>query len=166
MAADAFSPSSCGFSLTPEAAVHVEQAALLYSDAAAAEKELLAAIGASPDCLGAYFSLYKFYFYKYRLGEAVRAARQAMEIAARQGGFDADWSGLTPASADWPKVDSPSHFYLFTLKALAFMHLRLDKGDEAMAMLAKLFELDPQDSVGASVIRDLAGSVETAPAAA
>ncbi|MBZ0091956.1 MAG: hypothetical protein K8F27_07020 [Sulfuricellaceae bacterium] len=166
MPSDAFSTASCGFSLTPEAAAHVEQAARVYSDGAAAEKELLAAIAASPDCLGAYFSLYKFYFYQYRLGEAVRAARMAMDIAARQGGFDADWHRLTPASSDWAKVDSPAHFYLFTLKALAFMHLRLDKGDEAMAMLAKLFELDPQDSVGASVIRDLAGSVETAPAAA
>lgn len=163
MAADAFGSAFCGFSLTPEAAAHVEQAALAYSDTAAAEKALLAAVGASPDCLGAYFSLYKFYFYKYRLGDAEQTARQALDIAARQGGFDPDWASLTPSSTDWAKVDGPSHFYLFTLKALAFMHLRMEKGNEAMAILGKLFELDPQDSVGASVIRDLAESIDSAP---
>jgi hypothetical protein len=53
-------------------------------------------------------------------------------------------------------TDGPQHFYLFTLKALAFIRLRLGRPGESLALLNKLSELDPGDSVGSSVIRDLA----------
>jgi hypothetical protein len=159
MKADAFGGASCGFSLTPQAAVHVKRAALVYHDTPAAEKSMLEAVAAAPKCLGTYFSLYKFYFYKSRLSDAERVARRALEVAASQGGFDADWTSLTPDSAAWFRVEGPQHFYLFTLKALAFIRLRSGQTGSALTILAKLFELDPLDSVGASVIRDLAESM-------
>lgn len=159
MQTDPFGGASCGFTLAPEAAVHVELAALAYHDMAAAEKSLLEAIAAAPKCLGAYFSLYKFYFYKRRLSDAERVAYRALEIAAAQGGFDPDWTRLTRDSAAWSKVEGPQHFYLFTLKALAFIRLRSGQTGSALMILAKLFELDPDDGVGGSVIRDLAESM-------
>ena len=159
MQSDPFGGASCGFTLTPEAAVHVERAALAYHDMAAAEESLLEAIAAAPKCLGAYFSLYKFYFYKRRLSDAERVARRALELAAGQGGFDPDWTRLTRDSAAWSSVEGPQHFYLFTLKALAFMRLRSGQTGSALMILAKLFELDPDDGVGGSVIRDLAESM-------
>ena len=61
--------------------------------------------------------------------------------------------------ADWSCVDAPQHFYLFSLKALAFIRLRRGKKKESLSLLAKLHELDPLDSVGSSVIRDLASAV-------
>lgn len=157
MSQDLLGGETCGFALTPEAEPHVENAAInYYSDVPAAEKSLHDAIAASPECLGAYFSLYKFYFYKRRLQDAERAASNALAEAARQGGFDPDWTKLSNESADWGKTESPQHFYLFTLKAMAFIRLRQEQGDSAMAILSKLFELDPNDSVGASVIQQLA----------
>lgn len=51
------------------------------------------------------------------------------------------------------------HFYLFTLKALAFIRLRLGRREESLALLGKLRELDPGDSVGSSVIHDLANEL-------
>jgi len=159
MQSDPFAGASCGFTLTPEAAVHVELAALAYHDTAAAEKSLLEAIAAAPKCLGTYFSLYKFYFYKRRLADAERVALRALEVAAAQAGFDHNWTRLSPSSAAWSNVEGPQHFYLFTLKALAFIRLRSGQTGSALMVLAKLFELDPDDGVGGSVIRDLAESM-------
>jgi hypothetical protein len=77
----------------------------------------------------------------------------ALLAAAMQGGFNADWRGLQQDSADWTDYAAPSHFYLFSLKALAFIRLRCGDTAESSAILGKLMELDPADSVGASVIR-------------
>lgn len=82
-----------------------------------------------------------------------------MKTAAAQGGFPADWWRLSVYDANWDSVDGAQHFYLFTLKALAFIRLRLGKCEESLALLDKLKELDPKDSVGSSVIRDLANEL-------
>jgi hypothetical protein len=46
-------------------------------------------------------------------------------------------------------------FYHFSLKALAFIRLRRGDAEESLALLAKLAEIDPNDQVGAEVIRAL-----------
>ena len=157
MVADAFGVA-LGFATPPLIDATLRKAAECYADTTQAEFLLWTALKADPDCLGSYFSLYKFYFYKRVLRDAEEVALLGLETAARQGGFSVDWTQLTPASVDWQRVDAPQHFYLFTLKALAFMRLRLGRPDECKALLDKLLELDPHDSVGASVIRDLAQS--------
>jgi hypothetical protein len=150
----------------PEIDRRLRDAAAAYADTARAEGLLHEAQALDPDCLPVYFALYKFYFYKSRLADAERGARAALATAARLGRFPADWATLTPAAADWADVRGPAHFYLFSLKALAFIRLRRGAGDEARALLAKLAELDPRDSVGASVIGALvAGSGARAAAA-
>lgn len=152
---DAFGVAT-GFATPPRIEAILRQAANCYGDTTQAEFLLWTALKTDVECLGSYFSLYKFYFYKRMLPDAEEIALLALETAARQGGFNADWTQLDANSVDWKRVDAPQHFYLFTLKALAFMRLRLERPQESMALLAKLQELDPQDSVGASVIRDLA----------
>ncbi|MFI4940098.1 MAG: hypothetical protein ACHP7O_07135, partial [Burkholderiales bacterium] len=108
-----------------------------------------------PDCLPVYFSLYKFYFYKGQLEMAEQVVRKALTVAARHACFDPDWRNAHAASADWSNSSSPQHFYLFTLKALAFICLRRGRPEESRDILDKLTEIDPQDSIGATVIRDL-----------
>jgi tetratricopeptide (TPR) repeat protein len=149
-----------GGSAPAEASVLLEQAMVSYGRTEDAERLLWEARRAAPDALPVYFSLYKFYFYKGDLANAELAARMALLAAARQGAFDADWRGLTPASADWSRYDGPAHFYLFSLKALSFIRLRQGDRGEALAILAKLAEIDPADSVGASVIRSIAEGAE------
>ena len=142
----------------------LREAAAAYADTATAEPLLWQAQALAPDCLTVYFALYKFYFYKGQLRDAERVTQLGLATAARLGGIDADWSRLTPASGtDWQKPDSPQHFYLFTLKALAFIRLRLGERADSLAILGKLAELDPMDSVGASVIRALAGGSANPP---
>jgi hypothetical protein len=134
----------------------LREAASCYDDTEKAEELLWTALRSDPQCLGSYFSLYKFYFYKRMLREAEGVALLGLGTAARLGNFTSDWTLLNAQTVDWRRIDAPQHFFLFTLKALAFMRLRLGYAEESHAILAKLLELDPHDSVGASVIRDLA----------
>jgi hypothetical protein len=134
----------------------LERAMQSYADTQLAETLLWQAQRAAPDALPVYFSLYKFYFYKRDLENAELAARLALLASATQGGFNADWRSLRADSAEWTDYAGPAHFYLFSLKALAFIRLRLGDAAESSAILARLADLDPADSVGASVIRSIA----------
>ncbi|MEW6562786.1 MAG: hypothetical protein AB1400_06080 [Pseudomonadota bacterium] len=145
----------------PAVAALLEEAMQAYTETERAESLLQQAKTAAPEALPVYFSLYKFYFYKGELGQAEHAVRSALQQAARQGGFGADWHRLLPGSADWSDYASPAHFYLFSLKALAFIRLRRGDDGEATAILDKLAELDPKDSVGASVIRSIAEGMKS-----
>jgi len=138
----------------------LEQAMQSYEDTEHAERLLWQAHRTAPETLPVYFSMYKFYFYKGDLENAGLAAHMALVAAAGLGGFDPDWRSLDAGSADWAEYEGPAHFYLFSLKALAFINLRLGKAEEAHAILDKLTELDPADSVGASVIRSIAEAAE------
>jgi hypothetical protein len=149
-------PGIAAGALPPGVADWLAQGVASYPNTERAEFLLCTAQALAPECLPVYFALYKFYFYKRMLPQAEEVALHALEIAARQGGFSPDWARLDVHSTDWRRVDAPQHFYLFTLKALAFIRLRLGRSEDSHALLAKLQELDPLDTVGASVIRDLA----------
>jgi len=136
----------------------LQEAVESYSQPHRAEAILWSAQAIYPQCLPVYFALYKFYFYQRRLQDAERAARLALRAAAWQGGFAPEWYSATPATADWSDALGPQHFYLFSLKALAFIYLRRGRRTDCTAILEKLAEIDPNDSVGASVIRDLAAA--------
>lgn len=138
-----------------EVASLLEQAMQSYADGPQAEALLWQAHRQAPDALPVYFSLYKYYFYKGNLEQAELSARTALLAAARLGGFDADWQQLDALASDWSDHEAPAHFYLFSLKALAFIRLRRGDAVESESILAKLEELDPADSVGASVIRSI-----------
>lgn len=134
----------------------LQQAVAARDDAELAEELLWRAQRMNPAQLEVYVALYKFYFYRKRLEEAERAARLALEEAARQGGFAADWAVLDRVSADWSRPGGPERVYLYTLKALGFIRLRLPDFRSGEAILWKLAELDPEDQVGGSVLLDLA----------
>lgn len=130
-----------------------------YADTERAETLLRQAQHEAPEALPVYFSLYKFYFYKGRLADAEWAARLALETAARQGGFTNAFEALTPATTDWSRHDGPQHFYLFSLKALAFIRLRQGDVEGCELILSKLRELDRDDTVGGSVIGTIAAGL-------
>lgn len=145
-----------GGEASPVVAQLLQDAAAVYQQTNRAEAILWSAQAIDPACLPVYFALYKFYFYKFRLEDAEKVALTGLSTAAGQGGFPSDWWRLSRTDANWDAAVGAPHFYLFTLKALAFIRLRLGKRAESLALLDKLKELDPKDSVGASVIRDLA----------
>ncbi|PPD02852.1 MAG: hypothetical protein CTY29_11650 [Methylobacter sp.] len=146
-------------SVLPEISQLLEEAMRSYHDTDHAENLLNKAHQQAPSALPVYFSYYKFLFYKGRLAEAEGMVRAGLDEAARQGGFTASWEQLTPETADWLAHDSPQHFYLFSLKALAFIRLRQGDQSECGQILGKLRLLDPADTVGASVIGALASGI-------
>lgn len=148
-----------GGEASPVIAQLLQDAAASYQCTTRAEAILWSAQAINPACLPVYFALYKFYFYKARLADAEKVALMGLDAAARQGGFIADWSQLSPAYCSGKQTQEPLHFYLFTLKALAFIRLRLGRRTESLALLDKLQKLDPKDTVGSSVIRDIAAEL-------
>jgi tetratricopeptide (TPR) repeat protein len=111
------------------------------------------ALAAAPRQLPIYYCLYKVHTYQGHLNEALAAAQMALREAARQAGWSADWHDWTPP--DKPP-DGPARFALYTLKAMAFIHLRRDERDKAARILDCLARLDPRGAVGWPVVAALA----------
>ena len=138
------------------------QAAVAASsvDQSKAEILFLQAQTLDSHCLQTYFALYKFYFFQKRLVDAERIVLAGLEEAAKQGGFPNDYRRLVQNLQKWNLYANDSTlFYLYTLKALAFIKLRLGFTLDAQLVLSHLQQLDPEDLSGASVIMDLAAGV-------
>lgn len=147
----------------PEAVNQLLQAAVTASHAnqPLAEKLFRQAQDTDRACLQTYFALYKFYFYQGRLLEAEREVIAALQEAAHQGKFPCDYHRLAREVGTWNLYASEiGLFYLYSLKALAFIKLRLAQDAEARVILSLLRVLDPEDRCGASVIMSLAAALE------
>ncbi|WP_027159433.1 hypothetical protein [Methylobacter luteus] len=139
------------------------QAAVIASsvDQARAETLFIQAQTMDSHCLQTYFALYKFYFYQKRLTDAERIVLSGLEESARQGGFPSDYRRLAREPRKWDLyANEITLFYLYTLKALAFIKLRQGHLVEGQFILSQLQQLDPQDLSGGSVIMDLAAGLE------
>ena len=119
---------------------------------AQAEHYFQAALSSAPDVLPVYFCLYKIYAYQGDSTGALMAATAGLAEATRQAQVGSDihaWSGPIEAP------DGPLRFALYTLKALAFIHLKRGAREEASRLLQQLQRLDPQGRVGWPVVADL-----------
>lgn len=114
------------------------------------------ALAAAPTELPTYFCLYKIHTYQGNLDEAQAAAEKGLKEAARQAGWNADWREWQPQAV---LPDGAGRFALYTLKALAFIHLRQDKPEQAHRILDRLRQLDPTGAVGWPVVAALAEGV-------
>ena len=108
----------------------------------------------APECPSLYYLLYKFYARHADFDQAEEAALKGLEVAAEQAHLPDDWRIVTPAMGDFTSP-GPARFWVFTLKALAFIRLRKQDRLSAQAYLAKVQELDPQGGSGAGVIAAL-----------
>jgi len=103
-----------------------------------------------------YFCLYKIHTYQGNLDEAQAAAESGLEEAASQAGWDPDWREWRPQAV---LPEGAGRFALYTLKALAFIHLRQDNPHQASQILERLRQLDPTGAVGWPVVAALAEGV-------
>jgi hypothetical protein len=143
----------------PDAVNQLLQAAVAasHADPVRAEKLFLQAQALDMQCLQAYFALYKFYIHYKRFADAESVVLAGLAEAAKQGGFPCDHQQLAQSPKTWDLYASETTlFYLYTLKALAFIKLRQGFDEEANVVLSNLKQLDPKDLSGASVIMDLA----------
>jgi tetratricopeptide (TPR) repeat protein len=132
---------------------HLRAAAASWHAEPVAEQHLRAAQSLAPGHAAVLIGLYRFYFYRNRLAEALGVARLCLAKAARELGLDADWRRVRPGDASFASYEAfLPRFYLFTLKGYAYLQLRLGDLAEGQAATAKLLELDPADRFGGSVL--------------
>jgi hypothetical protein len=116
-----------------------------------------------PSCLAIYYLLYKSHAARGELDDAWRAARLALRASGRQ-------SGLPEEPEQAPQVVPPSgtdfsqpgaaRFWLFTLKALAFIAVRRGQVETARRLLDVIAHVDPSHSVGSEVTAALVAAAE------
>lgn len=131
----------------------LDAAAANYAEDAVAERHLLRAYTLAPEHPAVHIGLYRFYFYKNRLPEALDVGRRCLAKAARDNGLAEDWQMVLPEDADFASYDILPRFFLFTLKGCAYLNMRLGQFEEGAAMVDKLLELDPADRLGGSLLR-------------
>lgn len=130
-------------------------------DRVAGEAGFRAAILADPTALAPHYCLYKILTYQGRLEEARAAAETGLALAASAAGLAPDWRRWQ--AADVPETfGGPIRFALYAMKALAFIHLKRGERAVAQALLAKLADLGRLETVGGTVIAELAAGLGSA----
>jgi len=148
--------SLLGEGLPPEAEDHLWQAGLSYHLDEIAEKHLHEAQALAPGHAAVLIGLYRFYFYKGRLAEALEVAKRCIAKAARENGLAEDWRLVSASDAPFGHYENIlPRFFLFSLKGYAYLQMRLGCLEEGREAAAKLLELDPSDKIGAKVLLDV-----------
>ncbi|MGZ8916102.1 MAG: hypothetical protein ACXW1Z_23730 [Methylobacter sp.] len=102
-------------------------------------------------------ALNRFYYYQHRLEEALAATTKALVVVRPTIAFPEHWqelqiSHITEAPA---ALLTNVRLYLFTLKAIGFLNMRLENLDVSQAIFEKLVELDSKDRIGAQGLLEL-----------
>jgi len=141
--------------LSPVAEEQLRLASHAYANDAKAEMHLALAKAVAPDNPVVQVGEYRYYFYKGRLTEALHVAEQCLVAVAAELQLPPHWMQVTPLHADF-RGDEPAHrFYLFCLKAYAYLLLRLGRLAEGGLAAEKLLELDPGNKIGGQVLLDV-----------
>ena len=150
-----------GGGLPREAQAHLDRAAERYHLTDVAETHLFAAEKIAPDHVAVLIALYRFYFYKGRLADALDISCAALEKALRLNVLDHDWRNVRAGDADFSDWGALlPRFLLFSLKGYAYLNLRLGNLTEGRIAAQKLIELDPRDRIGAQVLIDVLDRME------
>lgn len=151
-------PDAIDFGAVPDAinALLQQGVAAYRHDHAQADRLFRQALAIAPNTLPTYFCLYKIHTYQGNLDAAQAAAESGLREAAVQAGWTADWREWRPQTR---LPEGAGRFALYTLKALAFIHLRQGDRQSARRMLARLEQLDPTGAVGWPVVAALADGI-------
>jgi tetratricopeptide (TPR) repeat protein len=147
--AAAFADGAIGGGLSPQVGALINQAGLLRHLPLQALPLLEQARSAAPCHPAPLIALYRFYFYGHDLVRARSIGEDALAIA--RSALGPNFGDAAPGDAA-TRDDAAVRFYLFTLKGLAYLNMRLDELDKAQRMLKELRRLDPQDHVGGALL--------------
>lgn len=157
---DEWLDSAClGGALPLAVAADLQSAATAYHLDEVAESYLSQAYARAPDHPAVHIALYRFYFYKNRLSEALAVAQRCLAKTAVDLGLPVDWREIAPDHAVFTShADSfaaAPRFYLFTLKGCAYLNMRMGELEQGAALVSKLIALDPTDKLGGSVLQGI-----------
>lgn len=122
-----------------------------------AELPLLKAYFLAPESLNVLVALNRFYYYQHRLDEALTATSKALAVIRPTIFLPEDWRELQVSHIkDAPAASlTKVRLYLFTLKAVGFLNMRLGNLDLSQAIFEKLVDLDNKDRIGAKGLLEL-----------
>ena len=122
-----------------------------------AELPLLRAYFLAPNSLNVLVALNRFYYYQHRLDDALAATLKALTVIRPLIDFPEDWRELQPHHlSDTPaNLLTQVRLYLFTLKAIGFLNMRLELLDVSKSIFEKLVYLDGKDRIGAKGLLEL-----------
>jgi tetratricopeptide (TPR) repeat protein len=142
--------------LSPEVAQLLLDAGDCYGSEEA-ELMLLRANFMAPQHLMVLVALYRYYFYRHRLEDALLVAESALAVVGRRLEFPDTWLYLREANVGAGVMRSMGmvRFYLMVLKAAGYINLRLGNIEAGQAMLEKLVELDSHDRIGGKAVLDV-----------
>ena len=141
---------------TPEVENMITTAAENYASGEA-ELPLLRAYFLAPNSLNVLVALNRFYYYQHRLDDALAATLKALTVIRPLIDFPEDWRELQPHHlSDTPaNLLTQVRLYLFTLKAIGFLNMRLELLDVSKSIFEKLVYLDGKDRIGAKGLLEL-----------
>lgn len=145
----AFADGAIGGGLSPQVNALISRAGLLRHLPQEALPLLEQARAEAPRHPAPLIALYRFHFYGHQLAQARAVGEDALAIARTALGPD---FGDTPPLDEATRSDAAVRFYLFTLKGLAYLNMRLGDMDEAQLMLKELRRLDPKDHIGGALL--------------
>jgi len=140
----------------PDVQSLIKVASELYSSGEA-ELPLLKAYLRAPESLNVLVSLNRFYYYQHRLEDALLISEKALTLIRRGIDVPENWQDLQVSHiADAPK-DSLARIrlYLFTLKSIGFLNMRMEKLALSRGIFEKLVALDDRDRIGAKGLLEL-----------
>ncbi len=122
-----------------------------------AELPLLRAYFLAPHSLNVLVALNRFYYYQHRLEDALAATLKALAVIRPLIDFPEDWRELQPhhISETPTNLLTQVRLYLFTLKAIGFLNMRLELLDVSKSIFEKLVDLDGKDRIGAKGLLEL-----------
>jgi tetratricopeptide (TPR) repeat protein len=145
----AFAKGAIGGGLSPTVNALLTQAGLLRHLPHQALPLLEQARAAAPQHPAPLIALYRYYFYGHQLTQARSVGEDALAIARTALGPN---FGDDPPSDEATQNDAAVRFYLFAIKGLAYLNMRLDEIEEAQRLLKELRRLDPLDRVGGALL--------------
>jgi tetratricopeptide (TPR) repeat protein len=122
-----------------------------------AELPLLRAYFLAPESLNVLVALNRFYYYQHRLEDALAATGKALAVIRPLLAFPENWRDLQPEHITHTPAEllTQVRLYLFTLKAIGFLNMRLEYLDVSQAIFEKLVELDSKDRIGTQGLLEL-----------
>jgi len=140
----------------PEVKCLIQQAAELY-ESNGAELPLLKAFLRSPESLNVLVALNRYYYYQHRLTDSLLISEKALSIIRVRIDFPEQWQTLTLNHISCaPKEQLTAiRLYLFTLKSIGFLNMRLNNLELSQSIFEKLVMLDHEDRIGAKSLLEI-----------
>lgn len=107
-------------------------------------------------------ALYKMYAYSNQFENALVHIQWVLAQSSHTCNLPTNPLNAQPEQAQHAPLSRAARYYLYALKAYAFVSLRQGEIERAQNLVAQLTMLDPLDQVGGSVVAELAGRVAEA----